>query len=48
MLSMPLLQNDLPRMANFALWGEAISRAMCNYPLDFINTYYENIVRQGS
>jgi hypothetical protein len=39
--------NDLPRMADFALWGEAISRAMGNTPLEFINAYYENIGRQN-
>jgi hypothetical protein len=39
--------NDLPRMADFALWGEAISQAMGNEPLAFLNTYYENIGRQN-
>jgi Bifunctional DNA primase/polymerase, N-terminal len=39
--------NDLPRMADFALWGEAISQAMGNPPLSFPNTYYENIGRQN-
>ena len=39
--------NDLPRMADFALWGEAISRAMGYQPLEFINAYYENIGRQN-
>jgi hypothetical protein len=39
--------NDLPRMADFALWGEAISQAMGNKPLEFINAYYENIGRQN-
>jgi hypothetical protein len=38
---------DLPRMADFALWGEAISQAMGNNPLEFINAYYENIGRQN-
>jgi hypothetical protein len=38
---------DLPRMADFALWGEAISQAMGYKPLEFINTYYENIGRQN-
>jgi hypothetical protein len=38
---------DLPRMADFAVWGEAISRAMGNNPLEFINAYYENIGRQN-
>jgi hypothetical protein len=39
--------NNLPRMADFALWGEAISRAMGNAPLEFINAYYENIGKQN-
>jgi hypothetical protein len=38
---------DLPRMADFALWGEAISQAMGNEPLAFLNAYYENIGRQN-
>jgi hypothetical protein len=38
---------DLPRMADFALWGEAISQAIGYRPLDFINAYYENIGRQN-
>jgi hypothetical protein len=29
--------NDLPRMADFALWGEAISQAMGYDPLEFLN-----------
>jgi hypothetical protein len=39
--------NDLPRMADFALWGEAISQAMGYKPLEFIDAYYENIGRQN-
>jgi hypothetical protein len=39
--------DDLPRMADFAAWGEAISRALGNKPLEFINAYYENIGRQN-
>jgi hypothetical protein len=39
--------NDLPRMADFALWGEAISRAMGYKDLQFINAYYENIGKQN-
>ena len=38
---------DLPRMADFALWGEAISQAMGNNPLEFISAYYDNIGRQN-
>ncbi len=40
--------NDLPRMADFALWCEAIARAMGYRELEFINTYYDNIGRQNS
>jgi hypothetical protein len=44
----PNLQlNDLPRMADFALWGEAISQAIGNRSLEFINAYYDNIGRQN-
>ena len=44
----PNLQlNDLPRMADFALWGEAISQAMGKDSLEFLKAYYENIGRQN-
>ena len=39
--------DDLPRMAEFALWGEAIARALNYEPLKFISVYYENIGRQN-
>jgi hypothetical protein len=39
---------DLPRMADFALWGEAIARALGYNELEFLNAYYENIGKQGS
>lgn len=39
--------DDLPRMAEFALWGEAIARALNYQPLEFISAYYENIGRQN-
>jgi hypothetical protein len=39
--------NDLPRMADFAIWGEAIARAMGYKDLDFINAYYDNIGKQN-
>ena len=39
--------NDLPRMADFALWGEAIARAMGYNDLEFIQAYYENIGKQN-
>ena len=37
----------LPRMADFALWGEAISRALGYKPLEFIDAYFENIGQQN-
>ena len=39
--------NDLPRMADFAIWGEAIARAMGYKELQFINAYYDNIGKQN-
>ena len=38
---------DLPRMADFAVWGEAIARAMRYEPTEFVNAYNENIGRQN-
>ena len=38
---------NLPRMADFAVWGEAISRAMDYKPLEFITAYDENMGRQN-
>jgi hypothetical protein len=35
--------NDLPRMADFAIWCEAIARAMGYKDLEFIHAYYDNI-----
>jgi hypothetical protein len=40
------LQN-LPRMADFAIWGEAIARAMGYQDMKFLNAYYENIGKQN-
>jgi Bifunctional DNA primase/polymerase, N-terminal len=37
----------LPRMADFAVWGESISRAMGYKPMEFVNAYKENIGRQN-
>lgn len=37
----------LPRMADFAEWSEAISRAMGYRPLEFLEVYYENIGEQN-
>ena len=34
-------------MADFAEWGEAIARALGYKPLQFINTYFENIGEQN-
>src|SRR4051794_34564636 len=38
---------NLPRMADFAVWGEAISRAMGYKEMEFINAYYDNIGKQN-
>ena len=38
--------SELPRMADFAIWGEAIARAMGCKKLDFMNAYFENIGEQ--
>ena len=38
---------DLPRMADFAIWSEAIARAMGYNDLEFLNAYYENIGKQN-
>ena len=40
------LQN-LPRMADFAIWGEAIASAMGYHEMKFLNAYYENIGKQN-
>ena len=34
-------------MADFAVWGEAIARAIGYKPMEFVNAYYENIGRQN-
>lgn len=39
---------DLPRMADFAIWGEAIARAMDYGDLQFLNAYYDNIGKQNT
>jgi hypothetical protein len=39
--------SNLPRMADFALWGEAIARAMDYEDLEFIHAYYDNIGKQN-
>jgi hypothetical protein len=38
---------SLPRMADFALWGEAIARALGYKPLKFMDIYFENIGEQN-
>jgi hypothetical protein len=40
--------NDLPRMADSAIWGEAIARAMGYKELEFISVYYDNIGKQNT
>lgn len=37
----------LPRMADFAEWGEAIARSLGYEPLQFIDAYFENIGQQN-
>ena len=39
--------SHLPRMADFAVWGEAITRAMDYKPMEFIDAYNKNIGRQN-
>ena len=39
--------NDSPRMADFAVWGEAIARAMGYKDLQFLSVYYDNIGKQN-
>jgi hypothetical protein len=38
---------QLPRMADFAIWGETIARAMGYKDLEFIKIYYVNIGKQN-
>jgi hypothetical protein len=39
--------DSLPRMTDFALWGEALARAMGYEDMEFINAYFNNIGRQN-
>jgi DNA polymerase elongation subunit (family B) len=39
--------SNLPRMADFTVWGEAIARAMGYKPMQFVDAYNENIGRQN-
>jgi hypothetical protein len=43
-----MILEDLPRMADFAIWGESISRAMGYSEMEFIEAYYENIGKQNT
>jgi hypothetical protein len=43
-----IILDDLPRMADFAIWGEAISRAMGYPEMEFINAYYDKIGKQNT
>lgn len=38
---------ELPRMADFAVWGESIARAMGYKNMQFMDAYYENIGKQN-
>ena len=38
---------QLPRMADFAIWGEAIARAIGHKEMEFIKIYYDNIGKQN-
>ena len=38
-----LVLRNLPRMADFAVWGEAISQALGNRPYEFTKLYEDNI-----
>ncbi|MEJ7642660.1 MAG: hypothetical protein WKF36_10800 [Candidatus Nitrosocosmicus sp.] len=42
-----ILKNGFPRMADFAEWGEIISRCLGYKNDEFINAYYENINNQN-
>ena len=39
--------SNLPRMADFTTWGEAVARAMGYQPMEFVNAYYDNIGKQN-
>jgi hypothetical protein len=39
--------SNLPRMADFTVWGEAIARGIGYKPMEFVNAYNENIGRQN-
>jgi Bifunctional DNA primase/polymerase, N-terminal len=39
--------SHLPRMADFAVWGEAVARAMDYKPMEFLDAYNRNIGKQN-
>ena len=39
--------SNLPRMADFTTWGEAVARAIGYQPMEFVNAYYDNIGKQN-
>jgi hypothetical protein len=41
-----IVLEEKPRMVDFAVWGEAIARALGYEPLEFLNAYFENIGKQ--
>ena len=38
---------NLPRMADFTVWGESIARSMGYEPMESVNAYYDNIGKQN-
>jgi hypothetical protein len=42
-----LKMSHLPRMADFAVWGEVIARAMDYKPMEFLDAYNRNIGKQN-
>ncbi len=38
---------ELPRMADFALWGEAVARTLGYPPMKFLNAYIKKIINQS-
>ena len=40
--------DDSPRMADFAVWGEAIASVMGYKDLQFLSVYYDNIGKQNT
>ena len=42
-----IILDNLPRMADFAEWGEAIAKVLGYKPLQFMEAYFENIDQQN-